>query len=333
MYPECNSDQQLADDFVNFFHQKVHNIREQLDEFPSTLSTESHSCRTFISEFNPVSELTVRKIIMSLPNKSSSLDPIPTSLLKQCVSELLSYICTFINLSLSTGHLCVSLKTAVITPILKKTSLDPVFANYRPISNLPTLSKILEKVVSQQLSTYIYTNNLADPRQSAYRPNHSTELALCRLLNDALVEADRDNVTALLLDLSAAFDTVDHDILLKRLENIFGIHGVPLKWFGNYLKGRVQQVSINNSKSSSIPLLYGVPQGSVLGPLLFCLYVRPLADVIVANGLNHMYYADDLQVTVSFPTCEQEAALRLLHSGLEKIIEWMHTSKLKINNT
>ena len=141
---------------------KVHLIRQQLDVHTRVLNCEPQLRRTFLSQFDPVSELIVRNIIMKLPNKSCFLVPIPTTLLKQCVSELLPYMIFLINLSLNTGEICIYLKTAVVSPVLKYAYLEPVLNNYRPISNLPTLSKIMEKVVSEQLSSYVYSNKIAD---------------------------------------------------------------------------------------------------------------------------------------------------------------------------
>jgi len=139
--------------------------------------------------------------------------------------------------------------------------------NYRPISNLPFLSKILEKVVLHKLFSHLQENNLSNPFQSAYRAGHSTETVLLRSVNDILSALDNDNIYVLpLLDLSAAFDTTDHQILLSRLNSVFGIQSAALQWFQSYLSDRYQSTSVNNSSSSPTQLMYGVPQGTVLGP-------------------------------------------------------------------
>ncbi|XP_070567335.1 uncharacterized protein [Ptychodera flava] len=184
------------------------------------------------------------KIVSSSPSKTCLLDPIPTSLLKQCVDKLMPILTVIINLSLTTGTVPQSLKNAVVSPILKKSSLDSnIFKNYRPVSNLPFLSKVIEKVVASQLITYLGTNSLLEPLQSAYKKHHSTETALLKVHNDICTALDRGQcVLLILLDLSAAFDTIDHDILITRLSKL-GITGITLQWFSSYLKNRTQSLA------------------------------------------------------------------------------------------
>ena len=160
-----------------------------------------------------------------------------------------------------------SQKNAIITPILKKSNLDAHTAgNYRPISNLSYLSKLLERCVNKQLNDYLSANNLIPSVQSAYRKFHSTESAVLKVLSDIYAAADEKMVTLLgLLDLSAAFDTVDHQILFDRLLYEYGLDGLVLGWFKSYLTGRSICVHYNGLTSETIPILYGVPQGSVLG--------------------------------------------------------------------
>ena len=169
-------------------------------------------------------------------------------------------LCKIVNLSLESGYLPPSLKTAVLTPLLKKPSLDhEIFKNYRPISNLTVVSKIIEKVVAVRLHEYLLSNHLHEPLQSAYKPFHSCETALVRVHNDVIRAIDnRQCVILLLLDLSAAFDTVAHEILLNRLNSKFGISGTALNWFQSYLTGRTQSVLINGNKSQPRNLSCGV---------------------------------------------------------------------------
>ena len=201
----------------------------------------------------------------------------PTSLLRQCLDEIAPYITDIVNASLETGLVPQSFKQAIVKPLLKNSGLDPDnLKNYRPVSNLPFVSKILEKVVLEQLSNHIARNGLQVCFQSAYRQHHSTETALLRIVNDLLQVIDKGKSTILtLLDLSAAFDTLDHDILLGRLRNTFGVSDTALNWFHSYLHERKQVVSIGRSQSKEQNILYGVPQGSVLGPVLFVLYTTP----------------------------------------------------------
>ena len=144
------------------------------------------------------------------------------------------------------------------------------------MSSLPFVSKLLEKMVLSQLLLYLERNNLCHVFQSAYRSRHSTEIALLRVFNDPLTSSDSDHISVLtLLDLSAAFDTTDHDLLINRLRDVFGIRDTALAFFWSYLSGRKQTVSVLGRESEPSSLLYGVPQGSVLGPILFILYTHP----------------------------------------------------------
>ena len=249
----------------------------------------------------------VLKIINSASAKSCELDPIPTTLLYENLDILLPTITNIINTSLTTGIVPPDLKTAIVKPLLKKPSLDKnLLKNYRPISNLPFLSKILEKVVLHKLLSHLQENNLSNPFQSAYRQGRSTETILLRIVNDILSSLDNDNISVLLLlDLSAAFDTLDHQILLSRLNSAFGIQSTALQWFHSYLSDRYQSTSVNNSSSSPSQLMYGVPQGSVLGPILFVLYTTPLSNTIANHSVNHQLFADDTQLQKSAPLSDQ----------------------------
>ena len=169
--------------------------------------------------------------------------------------------------------------------------------NYRPVLNLPFLSKILEKVVLTQLTNHLTSNQLTHKFQSTYRAGHSTETVLLRVVNDILTASDANQVSILtLLDLSGAFHTIDHSILLRRLEQQLGVSGLAVSWFKSYVSNRFQFVSASSSKSK---LDYGVLQGSVLGPVLFVLYARPLSQILFNHSCPHQFFADDTQLRKS----------------------------------
>ena len=271
---------------------------------------------------------------MSASKSTCSLDPIPTILLKSVLPDLLNVITKITNESLSSGIFPCELKTALVKPVLKKASLDcNVFKNYRPVSNIPFLSKVIEKAVSQRLITYLSENNLLEEFQSAYKVKHSTETALLEVQNQILTSLDRgDGVFLALLDLSAAFDTVEHAILLRFMEMSLGVCGTVLNWFSSYLSERTQQVSIENTVSESGSVLYGVPQGSVLGPIIFCVYILPLGKIIQNHGLKYHIYADDTQLLCPFPIHDPFPVLNKLELCVADIRAWMLKNQLKVND-
>ena len=199
------------------------------------------------------------------------LDPMPTPLVVGCIDILLPVINKIINLSLQTGAFAEQWKCALVYPLLKKLGLDLIFKNLRPVSNLQFTSKLCtEKAVFHQMYKHKVINDFFPELQSAYCGNHGTETALLKVMNDILLKMNSQHVTVLiLLDLRVAFDTVDHNILLDRLQSNLGLRGTVLDWFCSYLSDRTQQISIEGSVSRKFPLGCGVPQGSCLGPLLF----------------------------------------------------------------
>ena len=155
---------------------------------------------------------------------------------------------------------------------------------------MPFLSKVLERLVLSQLNEHLNYNNLFSPLKSAYRPNHSIETALLRVFRGLLTALDNNKICILtLLNSSAAFDTIDHQILLTRLQQSFGIFGSALSWFRSYLSNRTQAITVNGLHSQQTTIHFGVPQGSVLGPVLFILYTQPLFDVVEKHTVNTVF--------------------------------------------
>jgi hypothetical protein len=198
--------------------------------------------------------------------------------LKEFIDDLLPCLYKLCSLSLSTGQLPASQKAAIVTQILKKQGLDiNETKNYRPLSNLTFVAKLIERLVSSRMLKYLNRYDLLPATQSAYRSGHSTETAVLKVASDIWNATNNGHTTLLgLLDLSAAFDTVDHDILLERLHKSFGIGGTLLDWLSSFVTNRTQTVKFHDVNATATHLNQGVPQGSVLGPLLFVLYT---ADV------------------------------------------------------
>jgi len=240
----------------------------------------------------------VNRLISSSLNKTCQLDPVPTWLVKEMRELLAPFIAVLCNRSLITGCFPSEFKQAIVRPLLKKSGLDATdLKNYRPVSNLSFLSKLLERVVQSRLQVFLDSNELMPSQQSAYRQHHSTDTAVLKVYNDLLVAADSGLVSAVcLLDLTAAFDTVDHDLLLLRLERQFGLSNVTLLWFRSYLCGRSYRVWFAGAASRTVAC--SVPQGSVLGPRLFIMYSANLADKAEEHDVNFYGYADDTQLYV-----------------------------------
>jgi hypothetical protein len=219
--------------------------------------------------FSAVTPADVEALVRSLPDKQCASDPLPTWLLKKSISFMAPFLCHLFNWSLEHGEVPSSFKSAYITPLLKKADLDPAdVKSYRPISNLSIISKLLERLVCSQLVKYLKDNNLLPDLQSAYRAMHSTETAVLKVAADILLALDSGNLAMLtLLDLSAAFDSVDHDTLLNRLQTSYGLGGQVINWFTSYIRGRVHHVRASSTSSTPTVVQYGVPQGSVLGLL------------------------------------------------------------------
>ena len=324
---------ELPNTFNIFFTDKIEKIRVKLDQIPTQTFFKKYRGLT-LNSFAPVTEEYVGKIISKCKKSFSELDPLLAKLFYECLDVLLPCITKIYNDSLASGTFPSYFKDSLGIPLLEKPSLDcNNLKNYRPVSNLSFISKELERIVYFQFLNHITANKLIDKFQSAYKPGHSTETALIRVVNDMLNAIDNGNLSLLtLLDLSAAFDTIDHFILLERLQTSFCIDGLPLKWVKSYLSNKHQRVKIDNNLSNVLPILYGVPQGSVLGPLLFSMYIYPLTDVIDDHKLFYHVNADDTQLYCSSSSDQIDSLLDKTSTSADAINLWMSANKLKINN-
>lgn len=334
--PDNLSPNEFGDVLNDFFVSKIETIRS---EFDPVISDQCYAFDKIVfkdelNAFRPLQPSEVRKLIMSSKNKTCALDPIPTTILKECVDELLAPVTTIINESLLTSTMPQSFKHALVVPRIKKANLPVEAKSFRPVSNLPFVSKLIEQSVISQLNIHFEENEIEEPLQSAYKAQHSCETALMRIVNDMLKAMDENKVILLaLLDLSAAFDVVDHEILLNRLR-LQGITGDVLTWLESYLSGRTQQVVIGGHKSKVKTLDCGMPQGSIFGPQGYKKFTEPLGTLLRLLLVLFHFYADDSQLWTSVSPSSApmvQNALKQLESAIDRVSSWMEINRLKIN--
>lgn len=277
--------------FVNVGERTFQSTQNNLNDTSQSYSNPQHNVN--LQHFfrpRPVDMNTVILTIKHLKKTNSAgSDGITLRYVQDSLPVTIPYITTIINTSVVTGKFPTIWKQATVIPIFKNGDKNDV-KNYRPISLLPILSKILEKIVAKQLSTFLETNNHLSNTQYGFRQKLSTETALTTLTNKLYNNMEVRKISLLTLcDLSKAFDSVNHNILNKKLTKV----NVDSFWFQDYLDNRSQKVKINNTMSTTTPTKYGVPQGSILGPILFTIFVNDLAEEI--HGCEIIQYADDTQ--------------------------------------
>ena len=332
--PDYVCEKTLANEFSNFFVEKIKDIRNSFStDLPSSCSFNLFKGTT-LSDFEPTTVEELKSLIMDNGIKCSTADLLPPDLLYEHLDLFLPVWTELANASMREGTMD-GLKHAYIKPLLKKAGLDPNnLKNYRPVSNLSFLSKLIERLVLKRLNAHMLENDLVIEEQSGYKKGHSTETLLIKITNDLLIASDKDTASVLLLlDLSAAFDTVDVNKLLDILFMEIGIRGRALSWFKSFLQGRTQRVKIGNSFSEEIVIEFGVPQGSVLGPVLFNIYIRSFYR-FVRNGsdFNVQGFADDHQLYTSFSCHNQVYMLgQNLVNILSEVKHWMDSFFLKLN--
>ena len=239
-----------------------------------------------------------------------------------------------VNASLNSACFCKEWKISVVRPLLKKKGLDLLEKNYRPVSNLPFLSKLVERTTLAKFDQHCREHQLLRDFQSAYRKGYSTETSLIKMTNNILWSMERKEVTAVIvLDMSAAFDTVDHDLLLNILHNKYGITDSALQWYQSYLRPSGMKVQINDAYLSIRALNYSVPQGSASGANLFTAYCAPIKSVIL-TGITINGFADDHLIRKPFNADSQDQesqSILLMMDTVANIGSWMDTMCLKLN--
>ena len=266
---------------------------------------------------------------MDMSSKNSSgYDNISPKLIKSIAPLIVPSLTLIINQSLTTGVFPDKLKIAKVIPIYKKLDKTQI-QNYRPISLLPSFSKIFEKIAYNQLYNYFLSNNLLCKSQYGFRKKHSTDHAILELADRILLEMDKGNTPiAIFLDLSKAFDTLDHTILLQKLK-YYGISETSLKWFQSYITNRKQYVQFQNVKSNLATISTGVPQGSIIGPLLFIIYINDLSNA--TSFFNPMIYADDTCLINSLQCYKAVSDSHMINDELNNIYLWLSVNELSLN--
>ena len=280
--------------------------------------------------FSPISITTTLNNLNKLKtSKATGLDKIPAKSLKISSTIIAPSLTYIFNLSITTGIFVDDWKDARVTPIYKSDDRRKC-ENYRPISILSVVSKIFEKAVFEQLYYYLNDNSLLSRFQSGFRPGHSTLSLLIQMCDHWLENLDNAELNGIVsIDIKKAFDSINHSILLNKMNEQFGIRGIELRWFQSYLSKRRQVCIVNGHSSSFKEIICGVPQGSILGPLLFLLYINDLPSCLETTtpGL----FADDTQIHTSSSNFTD--LVNKLNQDLENVCKWLSNNKLQHHPT
>jgi len=332
--PLClnHNDTSLTDpvDVAGVFNDYFSSVAVELDSkipIANTSPMEYMGERTTASFFiHPISESDVESVINGLKSRSCNLYSVPTFILKHFSDILSPVICKLFNLSIQTGRFPELFKIARVTPIFKSGDATNS-CNYRPISNLADLSKVFEKCIYSRLMNFIKSNNILSRHQFGFQHNSCTSDAILEYLDGIYRGLNyKQSIISVFLDLSKAFDTVRHDILEQKLHHL-GVRGLALNWFRSYLTNRQQYVSIDNCNSNCSVMRTGVPQGSVLGPVLFLLYINDMSKC--SDKLNFVHFADDTTVFCSGDGIIDVASN--VNRELSFVSEWLKANRLSLN--
>ena len=332
--PQCHSEILLANKFKDFFLKKIEDISSNFElsfvERPFSLIPD-FPLNPFDS-FAPISLADMMTLIRKSKKTFCDNDPFDLRLFEfdEICEPLAQYFCGIVNHSFDSGLFPVSEKFAVVRPLIKGKNDPDQLASYRPLYNTSFLSKVLESAALSQLLTHLNNFESFPKVQSAYRKFHSVETAMCKIYNDLIIRKYSGECTILvLLDLSAAFDTIDHDLLKKDLK-ILGLGGKALSWFESYLENREFCVNIGRQFSDRARMRTGIPQGSVLGPVLFIIYTIELYYLLQSINVDCHFYADDTQLYFSVE--DSQGGQERLNEVYAAVENWMISRKLKLNS-
>jgi hypothetical protein len=317
---------QIANYFNEFFANAPAAIISDIN--PTDVPTETHNVDLNIFSFteNPVSlEEIVEAVEQLQAKKSQDFNGLSMWFVKKFILEIITPLHHLISCSLATGVVPQQLKIAKVVPVFKSGDAK-LLDNYRPISLLSSFSKIYEKIVGNRLSDFLEENKLLSNFQFGFRKKHSTIHPLIHFMNfTSRALNEKEHTIAIFCDLRKAFDTVNHSILLKKLEKL-GIQGYELLWFTNYLSDRKQFVTIDNNLSDLLNIILGVPQGSILGPLLFLVYINDLPE---CSKLFSLLFADDTTLLLSHSNLD--TLISIVNTEFKKVVDYFRSHKLALH--
>ena len=317
----------IANKFCKYFSSIGPNLAREIQSHP--FSHEDFLSGSFAESifFNHATKEEIIAIAQSFAsNKAAGYDNILMSLIKESIQLISEPLAHIINLSIAHGIVPDQMKIARVIPLFKADD-QSLFTNYRPVSVLPSFSKFLERIIYNRLNDYLTNLNVLCDEQYGFRKNHSPTLALIDLYDKISSALDRGDIAVgIFLDLSKALDTVNHNILFDKLEH-YGIRGLALKWVKSYFSNRLQFVDFNGHVSSRFNISCGVPQGSILGPLFFLLYINDIVNA--STALQLILFADDTNVFLSGK--DPEHLVNQLNIEINKLSVWFRVNKLSLN--
>ena len=325
-YEKITDDKMICEMFNNYYINAGKNLSNSIidNNIPATDYLGNAVPDTLI--FRSTDEPEVTRLIGCLGDSAAGIDDIPAKIIKSVSVEIVYPLTVLFNLSMRDGIFPDQFKIAKITPIFKKGNKQEI-KNYRPISVLPCLSKILERLIQDRLTEFLTQHQIISETQHGFQKQKSTTSAILSLTDNILDSFDKNQFTiALFLDLSKAFETVNHNILLSKLEH-YGIRENSLKWFRSYLENRKQLVKYNIQTSSLQDINLSVPQGSLLGPTLFNIYINDIT--LSLNKLKSVLYADDSCFYLSHTNIS--TATNIINSELETLGSWFSSNRLTLN--